>query len=120
MCVQADQLLYDARSNRVIAQGNVEIYYNNFILTADQVIYDRSASELVAESSVQLKNPDGAVTRGDRLRLTDDYRDAFSNALEELSSSRTRQAYNRKCSEILKTAPPHLIIRGTPPSARFP
>jgi len=28
---QADQLFYETRNNRVIAHGNVEIYYNNFI-----------------------------------------------------------------------------------------
>ena len=28
--------------NRVIARGNVEIYYNNYILTADEVVYDQS------------------------------------------------------------------------------
>jgi len=94
---QADQLFYETRNNRVIAHGNVEIYYNNFILTADQVIDDRSANELVAEGSEQLKNPDGAITRSDRLRLTDDFRDAFRNALVEPN--------NRKCSEILKNAP---------------
>src|SRR5689334_7872410 len=31
--LQCDQLTDDARGNRVIAQGNVEIYYNNYILT---------------------------------------------------------------------------------------
>jgi hypothetical protein len=31
--LQADQLIYDTKGNRVIAQGNVEIYYNDFILT---------------------------------------------------------------------------------------
>ncbi len=43
--MQADQLLYDTKNNRVIAQGNVEIYYNNYILTADQVIYDQNAQQ---------------------------------------------------------------------------
>ena len=43
--LQADQLLYDTKNNRVIAQGNVEIYYNNYILTADQVIYDQSRQQ---------------------------------------------------------------------------
>ena len=36
--LQADQLLYDTKSSRVIAQGNVEVYYNNYILTADQLV----------------------------------------------------------------------------------
>ena len=34
--LQADQLIYDSKSSRVIAQGNVEIYYNNYILTAER------------------------------------------------------------------------------------
>jgi len=120
MCVQATQLLDDIRSNSLIAQGNVEIYYNNFILTADQVIYDRSANKLIAEGNAQLKDPNGSITRADRFEALDDFRDAFRNAVDELSTLRTLQAYIRKCSEILKTAPPHVIIRGMPPSARFP
>src|SRR5262245_36550700 len=47
--LQADQLIYDSKSTRVIAQGNVEIYYNNFILTAERVIYDQSVNKLIAE-----------------------------------------------------------------------
>src|SRR5262245_19882032 len=32
--IQTDRLIYDDKTNRVIAEGNVEIYYNNYILTA--------------------------------------------------------------------------------------
>ena len=46
--------------------GNVEIYYNNYILTADQVIYDQSANTLTAEGNVQLKEPNGNIIRADR------------------------------------------------------
>jgi len=53
--MQADQLLYDSAHNRVIAQGNVEIYYNNFILTADQVVYDQSVNKLIAEGIERAK-----------------------------------------------------------------
>ena len=59
--LQADQLIYDTRGNRVIAQGNVEIYYNNYILTADQVIYDEAPNTLVAKGSAQLKDPTAAL-----------------------------------------------------------
>ena len=38
-----------------IARGNVEIYYNNYILTADQVVYDQSANTLTAVGNVVLK-----------------------------------------------------------------
>src|SRR5215510_2349772 len=75
--LQADQLIYDTRGNRVIAQGNVEIYYNNYILTADQVIYDQGTNTLTAEGNAQLKDPNGSITRTDRFEALDDFRDAF-------------------------------------------
>ncbi|MCU0733650.1 MAG: hypothetical protein MUE84_18970, partial [Hyphomonas sp.] len=40
--LQGDQLVYDTQGNRVIARGNVEIFYNDYILTADEVIYDQN------------------------------------------------------------------------------
>src|SRR5262245_11228758 len=52
--LQGDELIYDTGGNRVIAKGNVEIYYNNYILTADQVIYDQSANTLTALGNVVL------------------------------------------------------------------
>src|SRR5262245_17582684 len=64
--LQADQLIYDTKNNRVVAQGNVEIYYNNYILTAEQVVYDQNTNRLVAEGNAQLKDPGGSITRADR------------------------------------------------------
>ena len=50
--LQGDELIYDTGGNRVIARGNVEIFYNNYILTADQVVYDQSANTLTAVGNV--------------------------------------------------------------------
>ena len=79
--MEADQLIYDTRGNRVVAQGSVEIYWNNYILTADQVIYQHGANSLVAEGNVQLKDPNGSVTRGDHVEAFDNLRDAFVQSL---------------------------------------
>ena len=49
-------------------------YHNGFILLAEQAIDDRNVNELVAEGKVLLRNPEGSVMRGDRVRLPDDYR----------------------------------------------
>ena len=88
--VQADHLIYD--KNRVIAQGNVEIYYNNYILTADKVIYDQSLNKLTAEGNAQLKDPSGQITRADVLETTDDFRDAFIQKLSVITADDTRIA----------------------------
>src|SRR6516164_8093213 len=93
--MQADQLLYDTKNNRVIAQGNVEIYYNNFVLTADQVVYDQSVNKLIAEGNAQLKDPNGSITRADRFEALDDFRDAFIQSLSVVTADQSRIAAER-------------------------
>ena len=93
--LQADQLLYDTKGNRVIAQGNVEIYYNNFVLTADQVVYDQNTNKLIAEGNAQLKDPNGSITRADRFEALDDFRDAFIRSLSVVTADDTRIAAER-------------------------
>jgi LPS-assembly protein len=93
--IQTDSLIYDEKNNRVIAQGNVEIYYNNYILTADKVIYDQSLNKLIAEGNAQLKDPNGQITRADRFEATDDFRDAFIQQLSVVTTDETRIAAER-------------------------
>lgn len=90
--LQADQLVYDSKGNRVIARGNVEIYFNNFLLTADEVTYDQGASVLLARGNVQLRDPNGNVTRAEWLQLTDDFREAFVQTLSAVTADDTRIA----------------------------
>lgn len=88
--LQGDQLVYDTKGNRVVARGNVEIYYNNNVLTADEVIYDQSANTLTAIGNVALKDANGNLTRADRYTLTDDFRDGFVQSLSMVTKDNTR------------------------------
>lgn len=90
--LQGDQLIYDNDSNSVIARGNVEIYYSNYILTADEVVYDQSAQTLTAVGNVVLKEPNGNIVRADRYTLTDDFRDGFVQSLSVVAKDDTRIA----------------------------
>jgi LPS-assembly protein len=90
--LQGDELIYDTGGNKVVARGNVEIYYNNYILTADQVVYDQSANTLTAVGNVVLKEPNGNIVRADRYTLTDDFRDGFVSQLSIVASDDTRIA----------------------------
>jgi LPS-assembly protein len=92
LLMQADQLTYDTRGNRVVAQGRVEIYYDNYILTADQITYDQGANTLVAEGNAQLKHPNGSITRADRLQADDAFRDAFVQSLSIVTRDDRRLA----------------------------
>ena len=87
--LQGDQLIYDTAGNRVIARGNVEIFYNDYILTADEVIYDQNASTLTAKGNVTLKEPEGNVVRADSYILTDDFRDGFVQSLSIVTKDET-------------------------------
>ncbi|MCC7250745.1 MAG: LPS-assembly protein LptD [Hyphomicrobium sp.] len=88
--LQGDELIYDNAGNRVIARGNVEIYYNKNVLTADQVIYDRSANTLSASGNVELKEANGNVIRADNYTLTDDFRDGFVQSLSVVTRDDSR------------------------------
>ncbi len=88
--LQGDDLIYDTKGNKVIARGNVQIYYNNFLMTADQITYDQGANKLLAEGNVQLRDPNGNVTRAERIEATDDFRDAFVQTLSVVSRDETR------------------------------
>ncbi len=95
LLLQADELIYDTRNNRVIARGNVESYYNNYVLTADQVTYDQNANTLEARGNAKLVEPNGNILRGEYLTATDDFRDAFVQSLSVVTKDETRIAARR-------------------------
>ena len=93
--LEADQLIYESRGGRVVARGNVQVFYNNFVLTADEIIYDQSANLLTAKGNVQLRDPNGNVTRAESLQLTDDFRDAFAQQLSVVTADESRISARR-------------------------
>ncbi|MDX2289595.1 MAG: LPS-assembly protein LptD [Hyphomicrobiaceae bacterium] len=93
--LQGDQLVYDNDGNSVVARGNVEIYFNDYILTAEEVVYDQGAGTLTAVGNVILKEPNGNVIRADRYTLTDDFRDGFVQQLSSVAKDDTRIAAER-------------------------
>jgi LPS-assembly protein len=85
-----DELVYDNKNTIVRARGNVEIYYNNYVLTADEVIYDQAANTLTAIGNVALSDPNGNISRSERLTLTDDFRDGFIQSLSVVARDGSR------------------------------
>ncbi len=90
LLLQADDLIYDNRNNRVIARGHVEIYQDENILFADEIIYDKTANTLSAIGNVRLKEADGSVVNAERLQLKADFRDGFVRSLTALTEDDTR------------------------------
>jgi LPS-assembly protein len=95
MLVRADEIDYDYTNNRVAAVGNVQIYYSGSTLQTDRVIYDQTTKRLHAEGNVQLTDPDGKVTYGEVIDLSDNFRDGFVDSLRLDLPEQTRVASSR-------------------------
>ena len=95
MLVQATEIRYDYTNNSVAAVGNVQIYYGGATVEADQVVYDQGTKRLRAEGNVRLTEPDGKITYGQVIDLTDDYRDGFVDSLRLETPEDTRFAAAR-------------------------
>jgi LPS-assembly protein len=95
MLVKADELNYDYANNRVIAVGNVQIYYNGSRLEANKVVYDQKTKRLHAEGNVWLREADGKIATGEILDLDEDFRDGFVDSLRLEGADKTRFAAPR-------------------------
>jgi LPS-assembly protein len=95
MLVQADQIKYDYPNNSVAAVGNVQIYFRGATIEADEVDYDQKEKRLIAKGNARLTEPDGKITYGQKIDLTDDYRDGFVDSLRLETPEDTRFAAQR-------------------------
>jgi LPS-assembly protein len=95
MLVQATEIKYDYTNNTVAAVGNVQIYYGGATIEADEVVYDQKTKRLRAQGNVRLTEPDGKITYGQLINLTDDYRDGFVDSLRLETADDTRFAAAR-------------------------
>lgn len=92
LLLQADNLIYDRENNRVIARGNVEVYYKNYALQADELIYDQGKNTLNAVGNVRIKEPDGALINADNISLTEDFREGFIKSFRVVTKDDARIA----------------------------
>jgi LPS-assembly protein len=95
MLVQATEIKYDYTNNTVAAVGNVQIYFGGATIEADEVIYDQKTKRLRAQGNVRLTEPDGKITYGQTIDLSDDYRDGFVDSLRLETPDDTRFAAAR-------------------------
>jgi LPS-assembly protein len=95
MLVRADEIDYDYTNERVSAVGNVQIYYAGSTLEANRVVYDQKTKRLHAEGNVRLADPDGKITYGEIIDLSDNFRDGFVDSLRIELPEQTRVASSR-------------------------
>ncbi len=95
MLMKADKINYDYANHRVSALGDVQIYYKGSTLEADRIVYNQRTKRLHAEGNVRLTDADGKVTYGQVIDLSDDYRNGFVDALRLNTPQRTSMAAAR-------------------------
>jgi LPS-assembly protein len=95
MLVQAVEVDYDYNNSRVSAVGSVQMFYNGTTVEADRVIYDQKTKRLHAEGNVRMTDADGKITYANLLDLSDDYRDGFVDSLRVDTADATRMAATR-------------------------
>ncbi len=89
LLLEADTLVYDNDSQTVTAVGGVQIDYGGNRLVAQRVIYDRRTRRLVARGDVEIVDDEGTRVFSDEIDVTDDFRDGFVNALRVETADKT-------------------------------
>ena len=95
MLLQAKEMQYDYTNQRVLAVGNVQVYYGGSTLESDKVIYDQKTKRLHAEGNVRLTEPDGKIVYGQYMDLSENFRDGFVDSLRLDAPDQTRFAAAR-------------------------
>jgi LPS-assembly protein len=72
MLLQADEINYDYNNERVVAVGHVQMYYKGSSVEAHRVVYDQKTKRLRAEGNVIIAQADGQLVHGEILDLNDD------------------------------------------------
>ena len=81
MRLEADTLVYDNDVQAITAVGGVQIDYAGNYLTAQRVVYDRKSSRLIASGNVEIINSDGTKIFSQEIDITDDFAEGFVNAM---------------------------------------
>ena len=82
LLLEADTLVYDRDNDTISAVGGVRIDYGGTRLVAEKVVYNRRTGRLVAMGNVEIIDRQGTRITADNIDVTDDFRDGFVNALQ--------------------------------------
>ncbi|WP_246273018.1 LPS-assembly protein LptD [Oricola thermophila] len=92
LLLQADELIYDNDRQTVAAVGGVRIDYGGTRMVADRLVYNQRTGRLSAIGNVEIIQPDGTRAYADEFDVTEDFADGFVNALRIVTPDRARFA----------------------------
>jgi LPS-assembly protein len=93
--LRADKISYDTKTSVVMAEGNVEVDYEDRILLARRLTYNQNTDTVTAEGHISLLLPDGNVVFADKVGLTQGIRDGVLDGFRALIGETGRLAARR-------------------------
>lgn len=90
MLLRANDLTYNQDTQRVTANGRVQIYYNRYRMVAQRVEYDQKSGRVMATGNIELIEPSGSRIYADSLDVTDNFGEGFVNSLRVETTDNTR------------------------------
>lgn len=92
LLLSANELIYNRDAETVTARGSVQIAYGGYRMVARQIVYDQRSGRIIATGEIQLTEPDGNVVYADKMDVTDDFGNGFVQALRIETTDLTRLA----------------------------
>jgi LPS-assembly protein len=92
--IQADVLTYDQENDLVIAEGNVEVNYEDRVLFADKIVYNQVTDVIIAEGDVAILDKTGDVLFADRAELKDELKEGIVENIKLLLADDSKLAAN--------------------------
>ncbi len=93
--IRADKMTYDANTNVVSAEGNIEVTYGDRTLIADKLSYNQETRVVVAEGNASIREANGTTISGNRIEITDDMKDGVIESLNVMIAGRGHLAAAR-------------------------
>ena len=118
----AERIVYDSDADTVTASGRVRLQRDGNRVQADEVVWDRRTGRVIASGQVVGVGPTGDTLYGERLDLTDSLRDGMVENLLLVLSDGSRLAANSgtrtdgvyRLDRAIYTACPVTTIEGCP------
>ena len=92
--MQADEIIYQKKTNIVTAIGNVELSRGGRVILADEISFNKTTGVVVANNNVILLEKNGDVVFSDSVELSDDFKHGFIKNVKVKMQDGSRLAAN--------------------------
>ena len=125
--IDADKVFYNKKLNKLVAEGNVEVYKEGFFISANKLEYDKTKKELQAIGNVKITEPNGTIFYGTSAKITNNLKIFIVNELlskidnkitfgaKQATYSANDKELNMKKASITSCK----ICKGKPPQWQF-